>query len=832
MAIVTNAQTGFAEQLPDQAAQQALQSGSHQVPIISPDGQLGSVPADQVADALQQGFKQPAPEHLSHLLDHAKYNAPDQQIKAGLEGAAEGLLGPLAPLAERALGVKPEDIRKRGEFNPGIKHSAEAATFMGSLLLGTGEANLIAKGGAAIEKKILGTSGLKLIDAAERAAQGIEASRGLRIGAAGARGAIEGALFGTSSELSRMVQEDPNQTAEHAIANIGMSAVLGGAGGLAFGAVPEAWKALSGSKAGQWLADAKSEVKTMLNHADPELLIREQANDLYKSVNEQTERMWGGAGIKAQALEKHMPAELSEQMLGQVNKLNDNIGKVLENPNLSERMQKVLAKDADAFNAAVRDAKSSSQVFDAIQDLKQQMQQYAKFEKRLTPLSEEYGLSNAAKQLQHTARTMLEDTGVWGKAGKLQAEINKATSEFIPALRDFEKTFTEQLGGDQVISPGKISTYTKQLGKANAEIKQDKMANFVSASKEYHKQIAKAYEAAGLEAPDLAVGTHALEQSTKAIPAGAQAVRALLKHGLGDALGGGIGAAAGHLTGMPGMEIFGAMAGKSALGPWLDGVLKPLLKAAVDHPINSGPGFKAALDYANAAAKTSRALQANSNHVFDIGGHAADAPNTKDIERLGAKIQKVAENPNALLQSNNDVSHYMPNHAMSMATGVARITQYLNSLRPSTAPNMPFDGKVVASKDQEAKYNEALKVAQAPLHLLNNIKQGSITHEQIQHLNTMYPSLAQKMRNQLMDSMIEAKSKDKTIPYNTRMGVALFMGQPLDSTMTPQSMQSVRAAFVPPQPMQQPAPSRADKLSKLPASYETPDQSRQRHRTK
>src|SRR6202035_4649539 len=79
------------------------------------------------------------------------YESVGQQAITGLEGAVQGLAGPLATLAEtHILGVDPKDIAARAAANPWTHGIAEGATMAGSLALGVGEAGLIAKGAAKV----------------------------------------------------------------------------------------------------------------------------------------------------------------------------------------------------------------------------------------------------------------------------------------------------------------------------------------------------------------------------------------------------------------------------------------------------------------------------------------------------------------------------------------------------------------------------------------------------------------------------------------------------------------------------------------------------------
>jgi hypothetical protein len=57
------------------------------------------------------------------------------------------------------------------------------------------------------------------------------------------------------------------------------------------------------------------------------------------------------------------------------------------------------------------------------------------------------------------------------------------------------------------------------------------------------------------------------------------------------------------------------------------------------------------------------------------------------------------------------------------------------------------------------------------------------------------------MANKITTQMAAARSKGETIDYKTRMGLSLFLGQPLDSTMSPMAIQAAQPPS--PQPMQQ-----------------------------
>ncbi len=166
--------------------------------------------------------------------DNEKYGTPGEQLKAGLEGVAQGIAGPLAPAAEKFLGAKEEDIRGRAAANPVTKGLGEAVGFGAGLLTGTGEAAAVGKVGEAVNA---------LTNVAK------EAPLIQRVGSSAVQQAAEMAVMQGSDEVSKQILNDPDASAETAIANIGLAAALGGAGGAALtGIVSPLWSATIGPK--------------------------------------------------------------------------------------------------------------------------------------------------------------------------------------------------------------------------------------------------------------------------------------------------------------------------------------------------------------------------------------------------------------------------------------------------------------------------------------------------------------------------------------------------------------------------------------------------------
>jgi hypothetical protein len=243
----------------------------------------------------------------------------------------------------------------------------------------------------------------------------------------------------------------------------------------------------------------------------------------------------------------------------------------------------------------------------------------------------------------------------------------------------------------------------------------------------------------------------------------------------------------------------------------------------------SATGFQAMTKMAKNTIRGEAKISKSSKAIFE-GVHHVVEPGPEDLKELSDKIAKVIDAPEKLLELSGDLGHYMPETASIVSLATQRQLNYLTALKPITTPLAPLDAKRVASNEDKAKYNNALKIAQEPVLLLKYIKDGSLTMQDMQDIQNLHPELLSIMREKVTHDMMDHLSKDKTIPYKTKMSLSVFLGQPLDSSMQPQAIMSAQPQMTQPQAQSMPA-SKGKNLTKLPNSYMTPDQSRQVNKT-
>jgi len=246
--------------------------------------------------------------------------------------------------------------------------------------------------------------------------------------------------------------------------------------------------------------------------------------------------------------------------------------------------------------------------------------------------------------------------------------------------------------------------------------------------------------------------------------------------------------------------------------------------------------FKTAVDFIHATIKGENLTSKAAKAVFTAGKEvlpAALMPTDEDREKLDKHLSKVQANPQVLMTAGTQTAHYLPEHAQALSATAANACNYLNSIRPSNAKAAPLDSKPVTSSAVSAAYNRQLNIAQQPLVVLDSVKKGTLTPQDVNTFKTLYPALYERVRTKLTGELVSEVDKGHMIPYRTRFGLSMLLAQPLDSTMTPAGIMAAQPmpAQAPQQPQQAPKKSTAA-LNKLAKGYQTPGQAAEEHSAK
>ena len=210
------------------------------------------------------------------------------------------------------------------------------------------------------------------------------------------------------------------------------------------------------------------------------------------------------------------------------------------------------------------------------------------------------------------------------------------------------------------------------------------------------------------------------------------------------------------------------------------------------------------------------------------------------VALLKDHLQKIRENPQLALEVGGDLGKTFPEHSVHLAAKLGAASNYFDSIRPMGSQAGPMNQITPPNKFENAKYERQIAIAENPALALQAVKDGSVHPSDLATLQAIYPELQKVMGAKMTDGLINAKTKEQSIPYKLRRGMSSFLGTPLDYCQSPQGALNILKANSPGAAAQSVAGKQqrankankaaiegSDKLAQLKA---TPDQSRQMER--
>ena len=941
-------------------------------------GEVSALPTGFTLDEPTPQASQPISPDQSGLppgfeLNEDKYGSVGQMAKTAVEGAAEGVLGPLAPLAETSLlGVKKSDILGRKEENPITQGVGQAAGLGASMMTGVGEGALMAKAGQGAAKVAGLGAGIEAASMATKAAQALKAglpeaealaaqagilgaaakntSFGYKVGSSVVSNAAEMAFLQGSDEVSKMVINDPSATAQNAIANIGLSAALGGVTGAALGSISPLWHATAGPKVEQLLGGLKNHlnggskmvlpevtdqaIKTLgievppvmraaisgdaelVNHFN--VLKEVQHPEVLKSIEEMhaktSDSVMNSLGVTADDVSLHSTNEAGHEALDAIKKeFNAKYGpieaKYAEDKALSQTIsipdESRLAKYGEIIEKGISDIGTDSpyyklyeeygnrilaketvggmdtlkteinnrikglkvggdyNVINALSDIKSMIGdlQESEIVKQASAL-EKSGMKGATELGAQTVaeRAMLRQEyaqyakmaddftnhmgigdfyGTGGLMTKLSEKLSpeqligklsiRNNADFIPFLtKHFPETLdvVKQNELKQLLKPAVLGA--KGENSININKLSDAITKGMAGKPEYIKT---------LLSPEALAKIDAAKVLTEAIPnpksSGTAGWMSKIMSKMPQSALAGVALVAGHnpIAGYLGGEMAQRL-GRNAP----DAIRLGYLKFMGSEAAVSAGGFKSMVDFLHNTYNGNNIISKATSAVFQSSGQVLAnklIPTVTEREHLDKTVTMLQSNSDKVTKMDNgQLGHYMDKHQAALTETSIKAAAYLGELKPKPYRSSPLDKEIQPTKAQEQRYNRALDIAQQPAMVMHHIKEGTLQASDIQDLNHLYPELYSQMKTQVANQMITAHDKGITIPYKTRIGLSLFLGQAQDSTMTPMSIQAAQPipAEAPQQGGKAPKGS-TNKLSKMADAYKTTSQTAESDRS-
>lgn len=896
----------------------------------TPTGEGRGLAAAPVTKAAPPGYD----EFVASEMNEEKHGTPIEMAKTAAEGLGTGLAGPIFTGAETAVLGNEKEQLARAEANPITHGAAEMTGLVGGSVFAP-EATL----GGMLTKVGAGAHAV-----AEAAGLG-------KIGSAVVRGAIENMVYQGQHEASRMLLKDPEQSANTAVASMGLAGLIGGA----FGTIAPLWHATMGKQTGGVLgavADklggiesvdaspgAKALAKSGMDVA-PEMRTLVSDNPAVQQMARtlmQTDT--NASGLAMQKSYKQMTNEASDHLLAAFGKTPKEIvgmPEVSSHANGTSIGKTLASEYEEQLNPF---AKGFDEVKDKLKSID-----------LLPNTPEAHGTTNNI--IDKITQKAIEEGWVTSPSSDIMKEVNRITKELplqknLKNLSDYITQVGNNTSGDVMNGPlkraGAIMTgimkeaeaevMANKLGKiegpeaveqfkalregyavqsAMKEAIQDRLgakgstSGYANAIREMARTDGEGVlrKLSGKNDADWlgfiqrhypktaeAIRTHHIDQlletaATKAKDGSVIDNATLLKNlqnmpkELRDFIASpeaqknilGIGAALDAFKNPHHNFSNTARAGSSLLKDWaptalatatalsghslpaaaLVGVLgKTIGKEAPDavrlallrflgsnQPIEAG-AFKTMVEYIHHTIKGETLLSNATKNIFKAGSEVIPShlmPKETDREKLKKAVNNLRDNPQDSMKMVGNTGHYLPAHATALSLTGANAAKMLNMAKPNTDRTAPLDTQRSANSAEKSQYNRTLDIMQQPLSVLKHISDGTLTPTDVATIKTAYPGLYARSVIKLTDHMTNAVAKGIVIPYKTKLGLSLYMGQALDSTMQPGSIMAAQPKpqqaqpQTPMQPASNPKRSTAS-LSKIPKLYQTTTQNAEQDRS-
>jgi hypothetical protein len=237
-----------------------------------------------------------------------------------------------------------------------------------------------------------------------------------------------------------------------------------------------------------------------------------------------------------------------------------------------------------------------------------------------------------------------------------------------------------------------------------------------------------------------------------------------------------------------------------------DAALDQFIKHAVKIDPATGANVAKLAKLEQMAMRTTQSIQAGSKAIFKAGATASvpialgagklsgHIDSEKKFKEVSAKLNELNTNPDHFIdvidKSTSAVADVAPNVTSAMQMTATRATQFLASKLPPSPPKRPLSPDFKPSRSDVMKFNRYLSVVEQPTMVLDQVKHGTITPESIETLSVVYPKLFDEMKTAVLDELTNHTSKKKKVPYKTRLGLSMFLGQNLDNSLDQPTVQA------------------------------------------
>lgn len=178
------------------------------------------------------------------------------------------------------------------------------------------------------------------------------------------------------------------------------------------------------------------------------------------------------------------------------------------------------------------------------------------------------------------------------------------------------------------------------------------------------------------------------------------------------------------------------------------------------------------------------------------------------------------------------ISTAAPNIAPHVFSAATNAVQFLNSKLPHAGNELPQDQIPEPSIAQKKAWLDLHGLVNNPTSVLDHVNNGTLNSHHMEAMRSVYPDLHQEMAQKISEELGARHLSGEQIPYQKRISISKFIGQPVDSTLTkPNLMAIINSANQNTAQSQAGAPKKASnvelkQINKVNSLYQTPSQAR------
>lgn len=209
------------------------------------------------------------------------------------------------------------------------------------------------------------------------------------------------------------------------------------------------------------------------------------------------------------------------------------------------------------------------------------------------------------------------------------------------------------------------------------------------------------------------------------------------------------------------------------------------------------------------AQKQSQSIATSAKAIFSVAGKAAlpasavlavTASKRDEHKDLIDKIDRLNANPSNFIDHLDERTRSLysiaPKTAGAVQQTAIRATQFLSGKAPKEQQAGPMSRKLPPSQADLSKFNLYFQTVENPTDVLKHVAAGTLTPEHLETLSTVYPTLFSEMKSTVMEHLMDHMAKPEfELPYKKRQALAMFLGQDLDGSLNPQSIQTNQMAM-------------------------------------